>query len=64
MMTDSPYPDEKIRHKKVYEANYSYDEIARELGISRVAVQQIEKRALRKVAKALVLLGYLKEDFI
>lgn len=49
---------------QVYEPYFSYAEIADELGITRAAVQQIEQRALRKVARALVLLGYLKEDFL
>jgi len=52
------------RKKPVYEPYFSYAEIAEELGITRAAVQQIEQRALRKVAKVLVLLGYLKEDFL
>lgn len=63
-MTDKPKKNQRKRNLKVYEPAFSYGEIADELGITRAAVQQIEQRALRKIAKALVLMGYLKEDFL
>ena len=62
-MTD----DKKTPNKRtppVYEPYFSYGEIAEELGITRAAVQQIEQRVLRKIAKALILRGFIKEDFL
>lgn len=63
-MDDKSKPSQRKRNKQIYEPYFSYGEIAEELGITRAAVQQIEQRALRKIAKALILLGYIKDDFI
>lgn len=49
--------------KRIYEPEYSYEEIAKTLGYSRVTIVDIERKALHKVAKALIKLGYVKEDF-
>lgn len=62
-MTDDKKPPIK-RKQNIYEPYCSYGEIAKEMGITHAAVQQIEKRALRKIAHALILMGYLKEDFL
>ena len=40
------------------------DEIARRLGISRARVQQLEARALKKMAKRARALGLRFEDFV
>ena len=37
---------------------YTYTEIARELGVSRERVRQIERKALKKLASRFRLLGY------
>ena len=43
---------------------YTYDEIAKELGVTRSAVHKIEQRALRKLRKALKEKGIELDDLI
>lgn len=42
---------------------YTYTEIAKELGVSRERVRQIERKALKKLAKRFRQLGY-DEQFL
>jgi len=41
----------------------THEEIAKELGISRAAVSDMEKNALRKIKKALMKKGIKLDDF-
>lgn len=41
----------------------SHQEMADELGVSRAAISDVEKRALRKLKKALEKRGFTMEDF-
>jgi len=52
------------KQNKFYEPYFSYKEIAQEMNCTVAYVQQIEKRALLKVAKVLRRWGYIKNDFI
>jgi DNA-directed RNA polymerase sigma subunit (sigma70/sigma32) len=43
---------------------YTYQQIADELGISRQAVYEIEKKALMKIKRILAKRGMFKEHFL
>ena len=45
------------------EPNMTHQEIADQFGVSRAAVSDMEKKALRKLRKALEKRGYKWEDF-
>ena len=47
----------------VLEPNMTHQEIADVLGVSRAAISDMEKKALRKLRKALEKQGYTWEDF-
>jgi len=49
--------------KYIYDPYMSYQEIANHIGISREAVANIEKTALKKIRKILKMRGYSAESF-
>ena len=51
------------KKNSVPEPNMTHQEIADQFGISRAAVSDMEKKALRKLRKALEKRGYKWEDF-
>jgi DNA-directed RNA polymerase sigma subunit (sigma70/sigma32) len=51
------------KKSSVPEPNMTHQEIADQFGISRAAVSDMEKKALRKLRKALEKRGYKWEDF-
>ena len=51
------------KKRSVPEPNMTHQEIADQFGISRAAVSDMEKKALRKLRKALEKRGYKWEDF-
>lgn len=55
--------EDKKEKKTAREVYMTHQEIAEELGISRAAVSDMEKRALRKIKKILIKWGYTMEDF-
>ena len=55
--------EDKKKKKTVHEVYMTHQEISEVLGVSRAAVSEMEKTALRKVRKVLAKWGYTVEDF-
>jgi transcriptional regulator len=55
--------EDKKEKKTARDVYMTHQEIADVLGVSRAAVSEMEKTALRKIKKALAKRGFTMEDF-
>jgi DNA-directed RNA polymerase sigma subunit (sigma70/sigma32) len=53
----------RLYHLQI-EADYTLEDVARTLGVTKEQVRQIEARALRKLRAGLIARGYCLEDFL
>ena len=59
----SQHPEKFTRTLSLGEPVMTYEEIAKEMGMTRSGVRKIEQRALRKAVAILKSYGYAAEDF-
>jgi DNA-directed RNA polymerase sigma subunit (sigma70/sigma32) len=57
-------PKENFMNDKKTDKHMTQEEVAKSFGMTRIAIQQIEKRALEKFKKEIAKRGIKKEDYL